>query len=379
MMQPRNATTATAICAYPASGARQPETRPRRRAAARGCPPRPPPRALSAGRRAEPRAADAGDGGRGRAGQAESEREAAHDASDDRQRRLAAAQALQRLERGRDDGASGREGCRRLERDGAAHGQPSARPSIPSRRSRRGHQPGQRLDVRSHRMAQHRRAAEKRRRQHQAGNRQTRSAREMERQARVAGGVAEQLRHHADYNRRCGVRCPSDAKPAARCRPISVQDDPIRTRLSPACSAPEPCAWSLCGAPGSGLLAATPAQAAAPQDYLAQARQLASSGQRPAAIKLLEDRLAATPTISTPGRCSASSCRGRAGTRRRARNCARCCRTGPATTRRWSALANVELWDGHADLALGLADGRAARQPEGHRESCWCGRARSAP
>ena len=63
------------------------------------------------------------------------------------------------------------------------------------------------------------------------------------------------------------------------------------------------CAGVLCLAVCSPLLAAPAGAAeataavsaeasAAAQDYLAQARQLATSGQRPAAIKVLQDRLA---------------------------------------------------------------------------------------
>jgi YaiO family outer membrane protein len=114
---------------------------------------------------------------------------------------------------------------------------------------------------------------------------------------------------------------------------------------------------ALCGAPWSAVLAATPAQAAAPQDYLMQARQLASSGQRPAAIKLLEDRLAAHADDLNARTLLGIilSWEGRYPEARKELRQVLSDKAGDyeATV----ALANVELWDGRARLALGLADG----------------------
>jgi YaiO family outer membrane protein len=109
---------------------------------------------------------------------------------------------------------------------------------------------------------------------------------------------------------------------------------------------------ALCAAPGSPVLAAVPT----PQDYLGQARQLASSGQRPAAIKLLEDRLAAHADdldartllgviLSWEGRY--------ADARKQLRQVLA---DKPGHYEATVALASVELWDGHARRALGLAD-----------------------
>jgi len=111
--------------------------------------------------------------------------------------------------------------------------------------------------------------------------------------------------------------------------------------------------WGACGTPA---LAAPLAAAVAPQDYLAQARQLASSGQRPAAIKILEDRLATRPD-DLDARTLLGTIQSWEGRYDEARKPLRqVLSERPGDDNALSALAYVELWDGHAGLALGLAD-----------------------
>lgn len=99
---------------------------------------------------------------------------------------------------------------------------------------------------------------------------------------------------------------------------------------------------------------AVPASA---QDYLAQARQLASSGQRPAAIKILEDRLATRPD-DLDARTLLGIILSWEGQYPEARKELRQVLSDKAGYYdAMVALANLELWDGHAELALGLADG----------------------
>jgi tetratricopeptide (TPR) repeat protein len=106
--------------------------------------------------------------------------------------------------------------------------------------------------------------------------------------------------------------------------------------------------WCACGIPA---LASPRAGAAAPQDYLAQARQLASSGQRPAAIALLEDRLATRPDDLDARTLLGivQSWEGRYAEARK--NLRQVLSDRPGYHDALSALAHVELWDGHADLA----------------------------
>ena len=118
--------------------------------------------------------------------------------------------------------------------------------------------------------------------------------------------------------------------------------------------------WA-CGTPALAAPQATPA---APQDYLAQARQLASSGQRPAAIKILEDRLA-THADDLDARTLLGIVQSWEGRYDEARKQLRQVLSDrPGYYDALSALASVELWDGHAGPALGLAESAMRAKPK---------------
>lgn len=103
-------------------------------------------------------------------------------------------------------------------------------------------------------------------------------------------------------------------------------------------------------------LAATIDQSA-PQaaDVLADARRLATTGQRPQAITLLQQRLEARPD-DVDARTLLGIIRSWDGQYAEARTELRkVLDTSPGYYDAVAALANIELWDGHADMALSLA------------------------
>jgi len=143
--------------------------------------------------------------------------------------------------------------------------------------------------------------------------------------------------------------------------------DPLMSRSVPA-FAHALGAGALClllwGASWMPALAATAAASEAPQDYLAQARQLASSGQRPAAIKILQDRLVTRPD-DLDARTLLGIIYSWEGKYAEARTQLRQVLSDKAGYYdAMVALASLELWDDHADLALGLADGVLRTHPK---------------
>lgn len=120
-------------------------------------------------------------------------------------------------------------------------------------------------------------------------------------------------------------------------------------------------AWAVMAGPA---MAAPRETAAAPQDYLAEARRLATSSQRGEAIALLQERLAAKPgdldartllgvIFSWEGRYAEARSELR-----------RVLAERPGYYDAVAALTHVELWDDHPDAALSLAEAALRAKPD---------------
>ena len=119
-------------------------------------------------------------------------------------------------------------------------------------------------------------------------------------------------------------------------------------------------------APAGVAAQAVPVAQAAPQttDVLAEARRLATSGQRPQAIALLQRRLEARPD-DTDARTLLGIIRSWEGQYAEARTQLRIVLdASPGYYDAVAALSNIELWDGNAEMALSLADSVLRRNPK---------------
>lgn len=118
--------------------------------------------------------------------------------------------------------------------------------------------------------------------------------------------------------------------------------------------------WTASGAP---VLARTSESESLTQDYLTEARQLATSGQRADAIKMLQERLATRPDDADARTLLGIvlSWEGRYEEARKELRQVLSERSGYYDA--MAALTLVELWDGHPDLALTLADATLRANP----------------